>query len=504
MKKKSKNKSRFQRLPKANNGMTLDYLSQNNEIFTPQSSQFSSLASNTQYNNPNSLSANIRANNPNSFQNNGGIGEGINLNNTGVDSAGGFMDTQYGDTNIGGTLNTVGVIGSVGSSLIDSYGKDENQQKYTDSGSSWSQDVVGMAGPWGSAISGVSQLGSSALETGVNYNEYGVAENQSYNKLSKSLETGLLDPAQNLDVVFSDDYSTTERVGAALLPGLAGITQADQEQEEAISRELAAKQAKNQARLSEINQDVNQYKSLYKYGGKLKKLQNGSYLDTPDKLNPITPEPIQQAPSGYINKNKGLTPYYKGRDIRVPGYQRPMMGYIDNPVDNNNTPKKLYSKNLEPINKSLSIGISQSEGRPMTRESAILRTADILNEPVSNVRETPDLYFKRLIDQSEGYFQRGVSGTNKETLKEIIPTDRYNTKGSNKIQFKRFGGDLNNTFNRTPNITNYKGQTHDGPDEGIPVDEQGNPSVVSGKEPVALTENGEVIWDGYVFSNELS
>jgi hypothetical protein len=57
-------------------------------------------------------------------------------------------------------------------------------------------------------------------------------------------------------------------------------------------------------------------------------------------------------------------------------------------------------------------------------------------------------------------------------------------------------------------IINYTGQTHDGPDNGIPVDAQGNPSIVSKQKPVALTENKEVTWltpegESYVFSHKL-
>lgn len=57
-------------------------------------------------------------------------------------------------------------------------------------------------------------------------------------------------------------------------------------------------------------------------------------------------------------------------------------------------------------------------------------------------------------------------------------------------------------------IINYSGQTHDGPDQGIPVDAQGNPVIVSKNKPVALTEDKEVTWltpegDSYVFSHRL-
>lgn len=51
----------------------------------------------------------------------------------------------------------------------------------------------------------------------------------------------------------------------------------------------------------------------------------------------------------------------------------------------------------------------------------------------------------------------------------------------------------------TPKV--YSGQKHSGPNGGIPVDNNGNPTTLSGKQPVALTEDGEVSWNGYVFSN---
>lgn len=52
------------------------------------------------------------------------------------------------------------------------------------------------------------------------------------------------------------------------------------------------------------------------------------------------------------------------------------------------------------------------------------------------------------------------------------------------------------------------GQDHSGPDGGIPVDQQGNPSAISNAKPVALTEAGEVTWqtpegEAYVFSNRI-
>lgn len=78
---------------------------------------------------------------------------------------------------------------------------------------------------------------------------------------------------------------------------------------------------------------------------------------------------------------------------------------------------------------------------------------------------------------------------------------------------RAFGGQINledemqNTMRNT-GVINYSGQTHEGPDEGIPVDAMGNPSQVSQQEPAALVEDGEVAYimpgnGTYVFSDKL-
>jgi hypothetical protein len=51
------------------------------------------------------------------------------------------------------------------------------------------------------------------------------------------------------------------------------------------------------------------------------------------------------------------------------------------------------------------------------------------------------------------------------------------------------------------NIVEYKGATHEG--GGIKVDGAGNPTVKSGKPPIAEVEDGEVSWNNYVFSNTI-
>jgi hypothetical protein len=52
-------------------------------------------------------------------------------------------------------------------------------------------------------------------------------------------------------------------------------------------------------------------------------------------------------------------------------------------------------------------------------------------------------------------------------------------------------------------IQDYAGQSHMGPNGGIPIDSNGRPSTISGNNPSALVEDGEISWNGYVFSDKL-
>lgn len=95
-------------------------------------------------------------------------------------------------------------------------------------------------------------------------------------------------------------------------------------------------------------------------------------------------------------------------------------------------------------------------------------------------------------------------------VKEIMENDKdykrasnlYYTKGFYEKYLKRaYGGEISQQDNNA--ITQYTGQSHNGPNGGIPVDSNGNPSVLTGNKTVALTENGEVNYKGYIFSNRL-
>ena len=70
------------------------------------------------------------------------------------------------------------------------------------------------------------------------------------------------------------------------------------------------------------------------------------------------------------------------------------------------------------------------------------------------------------------------------------------------------GGQLQDPFSTPvgdPMVIEYSDKAFkhgEGPD-GVPVDAKGNPSATSNQSAVALTEGGEVTWNGYVFSNKL-
>lgn len=82
-------------------------------------------------------------------------------------------------------------------------------------------------------------------------------------------------------------------------------------------------------------------------------------------------------------------------------------------------------------------------------------------------------------------------------------SDRFKNAFNKKI-------DLNNLPPRAMGgLLNYEGQTHNGPQGGIPVDSNGSPSIVSKRKPVGLTENKESAWKSpksgktYIFSDQL-
>lgn len=114
-----------------------------------------------------------------------------------------------------------------------------------------------------------------------------------------------------------------------------------------------------------------------------------------------------------------------------------------------------------------------------------------------------------------GSVQQGVSGAQQngeqeQAQQEALEQQQLNTLVQKKN--KQLGTQTQSNVSKQPlfenggslpTLNNYMGQTHEGPQNGIPVDAQGNPSAMTGNKPVALTEKGEVNFEGYVFSDEL-
>lgn len=61
--------------------------------------------------------------------------------------------------------------------------------------------------------------------------------------------------------------------------------------------------------------------------------------------------------------------------------------------------------------------------------------------------------------------------------------------------------ELGGTF--VPN-NQYMGQTHQGPNEGIPIDQNGNPSIQTNNPTVGLAENNEVSYGDFIFSDKIT
>lgn len=98
--------------------------------------------------------------------------------------------------------------------------------------------------------------------------------------------------------------------------------------------------------------------------------------------------------------------------------------------------------------------------------------------------------------QGQALAQQRMQATRQNQMGQLAPQQSYTPT------FK-YGGQMKKKYNMGGQFEEYTGQEHTGPDEGIPIDKTGSPSTQTGGQAVALTEDGEVRWNDYVFSNEL-
>jgi len=326
-----------------------------------------------------------------------------------------FNDTQYGDYNASGAMSAAGVVGSVGSGMIDA-NLDQNQLGYEgiDPGASWSQSAVGSTGAWGAAISGVSQLGVSALDSGVKVSDEGTVENESYDKFASSLETGLLDPAQNLDVVFSDDYTGAERIGSLLMPGLAGIYQADKEQEDAENAAAERRKLEGRKRraMREQTPKVDYQPTLmYPNGGKVGGIVGYDaygkpiYSQTPAGLNTASYTPNELRPRTVIDtRNTAVDTLGIDPNEFKTGYRNNPQAYTDSIAnvypnryksEQNSLGNWTLSEYIANPNKTTEFAKGGQTGRPSIElnngnANAELETKEVFRTPDGSIEKVPE------------------------------------------------------------------------------------------------------------------
>ena len=440
--------------------MANNYYKANADMFTPQKLDFSDSYDFTKYTqNKATKGLNFSSNELDFLRGEqpGDTLKGANsIGNISEDIGGGFLDTQYGDTDIGGAMQAIGIAGQIGSKVIED-SKTENQAAFQDESGTWSQNLVGsVGGTWGAAIYGVSQLGESALESGYDVNDYGYVKNEDYYKFSESLKSGLLDPARNLEALGDDRFSNKEKIQSRLLPGMQGIFEAEHEQEDALKREQEYKDLIARKKLEDLNKNIRDYQPMMQTGGNLPPDSLSSRKKVVQDFGGLDREALQVS-SGVVSKlGRGTLPYQNREGFTVDNrtYEYPnkkYAGYSEFP--GMNTPEQ----DIELFDQPVRGGVPVTHFTTVTDSTGNVIEIPVLNEEVSN------FYQKRLEE-------------------------------------KEMGG----MIKKNPSIFNYKtGQSHQGPDNGIPVDSNGVPSSMSKNQAVALTEKGEVTWEGYVFSDEL-
>jgi len=112
--------------------------------------------------------------------------------------------------------------------------------------------------------------------------------------------------------------------------------------------------------------------------------------------------------------------------------------------------------------------------------------------------------------------QQGISSATGSSPEQLAQ-EELKKEQDKALKYNQTVNSFNSQYNQSPTniptfrnggIINYNGQSHDGPDGGIPIDDNGNPSIQSGNQPTGLTEDKEVAWklpDGntFIFSDSL-
>jgi len=415
--------------------------------------------------------------------------------------------------------------------------KTKNLPKLEDGGFSWvPEDLSAMDAAGAGAGMAGSLLGNIDATSGDGVSKWGQAG------------SGLLTGA-------GTGFTVGGPIGAAVggaIGGVGGLLMGNKAEEKREDKEEMIKKAKERQLLAkkniELEQELKKEDDGYNYNQTLYK-NGGSLPDPPDKIDPLA-NIDWEAFNKYGIVKEGNDTIVKSRlaakaainsadptvnneeaikkllNNRV-GEKEDYMNYYSATTDDKGN--KLYE--IDPKQWNLIKNKYNKTGKfpvnirgQQTQEDVINSIKTVGGKPYSTLPpNSSGLSEKMFVGGSTSYnsvnnqgnkgepFSKQIRDKNRRILKnEItneIPEDyfqEYGYKGANDYinqnmsHLKKYksGGQL-------PIVNNYEGQSHEGPNQGIPVDKNGNPISKTGNKPVALTEGNEVSWNGYVFSDEL-
>jgi len=384
------------------------------------------------------------------------------------------MFTPQQEQTLQSNLGTASTVANVAGELIDGSNKAPNNVQYANNTSSLASTVYN-ATPVGGAVNAVLGTVGEAVKTNknyVNYDEFGHNEVAAGKGIGYEVGSESLDP-----LTASSEYLDEGQYGKSALAaaGFGWMTGMDDYRDNEADADKAEAKARaqemnviNKNTLNNLNNNNLNYTKFAKFGGQLRKYQNGGIVDDP--LSPLVPRNISvSAP--------------KNKVIMEPTIVSPYKTFTQTPNQLQNIAREL---NYDLNDPTLTTKIIQSN---------------------------PELYER--VQPSNGSSDLGVRDSNilskipahgsvrNRFVPENTPVD-VNINDLN-LQAKQYGGELNNNKRlvKKPIVRKYGGQTHEGPDEGIPVDQNGNPSAMTGRKPIALTEKGEVVYNSYVFSDSI-
>lgn len=384
-----------------------------------------------------------------------------------------------------GTVGALGTATQILGGLTEGYGTEGYEAQFGEH-SSLTADIASQVGPIGALASGVGETLGNVLKSGIDYNEYGVAQNEANQELYYQAGA-LFDPAGSAQY-FAEKGEYGTALGSLLLPGLGGTKIAEQEQEEAKAREqeVFSRQRTIESRQIAQERGVN--------------LGANPNIQTGD---------VQYAES----KDPNFLNYF---GFQNGGYlpKKQTGGIINNPdlskVVNDLTYSTSTISDPQALIRNANLGYKTSRSNPSYTEGQLTRypSKTYITPSRTGYNVTPDStagslpvdYYVPFTDKLSGQV-RQTPLVSKDIFNEYFPDSIKSEIPSGYKDLGTFqnGGQIRNS-NKTI-INSYKGNTHEDSTGGIPVDSNGIPSAQSRRNPIALTEDGEISWDSYIFSN---